>query len=370
MSIQVYRRLKLAIVAFTLLTKITTPSIADPAAQDTARYKIGIAIPLTGDFSAYGIAVEHGIEIAKNKFSKEFSNLEIIVEDNKYEAVATLNAFRKFQSEDISMVYSWGEHPFAVLAPVAQRAKVPLLAMSVDIRPGLNQSYLLRTINNPTELVGPVLIELRKGGAKNYAIIQNEDPFLTSCTNAFRSSLSSDETLTILGTVQTNETDFKSLALKLTKTNYDAIGVYLSPGQVSNFYKQLEVFKINTPTFGTDIFESTTEVNAAGPIMNGAIYPTLATPDWFSAEYKKHSANDSEMPYGYNGYAFAAITAKILNSSPTVLSAEQILERYKSIAVNDVEVDYHYVENSQGDRYLSFPITVKKIADGKFTVLQ
>jgi hypothetical protein len=40
--------------------------------------------------------MEHRIIIAKKKFSKEFSNVNFITEDNKYDAVATPNAFKKF----------------------------------------------------------------------------------------------------------------------------------------------------------------------------------------------------------------------------------------------------------------------------------
>lgn len=240
--------------------------------------------------------------------------------------------------------------------------------MSVDITPGLNTKYTLRGINSPEEFVKPVIAKLRNKGIKNIAIIKTEDPFLGSCADAFKANLSADEKVTILANVDPGELDFKTYVSKLVNANYEAIGIYLYPGRVNNFYRHMEAFRINAVTFGTDIFESIAEVKAAGPAMNGAIYPTLDTPQWFVEEYKKIYTDDSQLPYGYNGYAVAVITAKLLSQQTTKPSAEQIINLYKTAKPVDTGVSYEYKETTTGDKYLSFPLVIKKVANERFVI--
>lgn len=137
-------------------------SSAEQRAINAATIHIGVALPLTGDLEQYGAAVRNGIEIAQKKYKNEFKNIELHFEDNRYDAVSALKIFQKFQSQNVNLVYSWGEVPLGAIAPVAERAKIPLLAMSMDVHPALHQRYIIRTANDPVELVRPLAETLRK----------------------------------------------------------------------------------------------------------------------------------------------------------------------------------------------------------------
>ena len=109
--------------------------------------------------------------------------------------------------------------------------------------------------------------------------------------------LTQGEALEVVASVTPDEQDFKSQITKLKTRQFDVVGVYLLSGQVSQFYRQSKTFDFKTPTFGTDVFESRTEISQAQGGMNGAFYPNIEVPQNFSATYVKRFGNDTQIAY-------------------------------------------------------------------------
>lgn len=126
--------------------------------------KIGASIPLTGDLADYGAAIRNGFKLAESKFPERFKHLQIAFEDNRYSAQEAITVFRKLTlNHQMDLIYSWGEAPFSATAPLAEKERIPLLALSIDETPALGKRYSLRVGNSPEELLTPLLEVLRKG---------------------------------------------------------------------------------------------------------------------------------------------------------------------------------------------------------------
>jgi ABC-type branched-subunit amino acid transport system substrate-binding protein len=63
--------------------------------------KIGIILPLTGQYGHLGENVVKGIELAKEEYLKKHpgSSVELIAEDDVLEATKGLNAYKKFRAD-------------------------------------------------------------------------------------------------------------------------------------------------------------------------------------------------------------------------------------------------------------------------------
>ncbi len=348
-----------------LLSSAVEPAFAEEP-TNSRKLVIGAALPLTGELTEYGVAARNGIELAQTKFAKQFSGIDILFEDNKYDAKESISIFEKFHEQSVDLIYSWGEIPLVATAPLAERARLPVIAMSVDVTPALKKKYIIRNINEPKELVAPLLKVLREKGYKRYGFINVEDPYTNSCLSAFQDSLRAGESLKVLSTVHPSEKDLKIHAARLRQANIEVLGVYLYPGQVSALYRQLAAIHLDVPTFGTDIFESKSEISAAGPGMVGALYPNIDMPAWFPSEYLKKFGNESQIAYAYNSYAWAVITAEIFANRIEHPNAEKIMKMYSEAKGNEGGLTFEYRAAENGDHYFRYPIIVKEIVSGGF----
>ena len=214
-----------------LLASIVALGIAgayDSLAQE--KFKVGVSAPLTGDLAEYGAAVRQGIELASSEDEHSFKNLQFIFEDNQYEGSKAVSAFQKLTNIDaVRVIYNWGEPTLHSIAPIAERQRVPVVAMSLDPAPANGKKYVLRSINYSDQYASKLMQYLRSKGLKNIAIINSEDPFLNSMIAGLKRHLAQGETLEVFATVNPNDQDFKSQIARLKTRKFDVVGVYVVP---------------------------------------------------------------------------------------------------------------------------------------------
>jgi branched-chain amino acid transport system substrate-binding protein len=321
--------------------------------------KIGVSAPLTGDLAEYGTAVRNGIELAVSEDSSSFKSLQFIFEDNQYEGSKAVSAFQKLTNVDaVKVIYNWGEPTLHSIAPIAERAKVPVVAMSLDPVPAMGKTYIIRSINYSEQYAVKLLGYLRIKGFKKIAIINTEDPFLNSMIAGLKKHLSQDESLEVVATVNPEDQDFKSQIARLKTRKFDVVGVYLFTGQVSQFYRQARALDFKTPTFGTDFFESKTEISQAQGGLDGAFYPNIDVPKNFAADYLKRYGNDAQIAYAYNAYSFAKVSAALLQNAGNKLTSIEIMKLYQSPPKN---LGFSFADTKDGGRFYDFPIVIKQI---------
>lgn len=331
-----------------------------------AQYRIGVSLPLTGDLAEYGSAVQNGISLARGKFPSKLSNVEFLYEDNRYEARASVDALKKLQTNSIDILFSWGEVPINATARIVENRKIPTLVYSLDSSNTLGSSYITRISNDAKSLTAPLADVLHSRGYKKIGIVKMEDSYINACIDGLKANLTEDQKIEIISTILPGEVDMKIHALQAVKSDVEIVGVYLYPGQISSFYKALSSYLYKKPTFGTDIFESKTEISLSGPAINNAIYPNFKLPDYFYKEYTDSFKNDAEISYAYNAYAWAVITAYIVNAGDKKLTAKELVSAYRAISSKETDLNFKYKETEDGDHFYEFPIVVKEISEEHF----
>lgn len=328
---------------------------------ETGKYQIGVSCPLSGDLAEYGAAVRNGIEFAVEQEPNRFSKLAFIYEDNQYHSAKAVSALNKLQyADEIDLLYNWGEPTLHAIAPIVEKSKLPVVAMSLDPEPAISRKYIVRSINYSEQYAIKLLEYLRSKNFKKLGIIKTEDPFLNSMISGLEKNLKAGEKLDVLVAVLPEDTDFKSYISKMKNTDYDAIGVYLFTGQVSAFYRQASALKLNKPTFGTDFFESKTEIKDAQGKMDGAVYPNIAVPQDFADAYLKKYGNDNQIAYAFNAYTFAKLASDIFGKQQGELDGDMIIDLFTKSLPSSVS-EFAYKDTKDGGKFYQFNIVVKQI---------
>jgi branched-chain amino acid transport system substrate-binding protein len=324
--------------------------------------RIGVSVPLTGDLAEYGVAVQRGFELAAAEAGGK--TLEWSYEDNKYDGAQGILAYRRLRdSHKADLLFSWGEAPLHAIAPIAEREGMPTIAMSVDTVPVEGKKWTVLSVNPPSDFISTLYASLKEKSFSRMGFVVSDDPFTRGMYEEFLKAVRPPVATTLVATVTPGERDFKSIALKLARADFDAVGVFLLSGQVSQIYKELGRTKFSAQTFGTDVFESPTEIKAAGARMQGALYANIRVPKEFEARYLARYASNSQIAFAYNAYVvgrwlatdFRAFSA---GADPaTLLSAVLRGPQGEPIGIRRSE---------KGFSYLRFPIAVKKVVGGGF----
>lgn len=139
-------------------------------ADDTL--KVGINLPLSGVAAEYGEVVRNGIEMAVAENPANFSTIRFLFEDNQYDSKRAIAAYHKLRLTDqVNLVFAWGEAPALAIAPVAEKDKFPLIALSTDPKPLRNFQYTVRFINSQSEYAEKLVTYLRTQGIKKIGMV-------------------------------------------------------------------------------------------------------------------------------------------------------------------------------------------------------
>jgi ABC-type branched-subunit amino acid transport system substrate-binding protein len=333
------------------------------------KFKVGAALPLTGVIAEVGIAARNGIELAKEQHPELFTNLEFVYEDSQWDPKSAVAAFNKLvQIDKVSLVFNWGNPTSEAVAPLAEARKIPLLALSLDPSCARGRNYAIRFTNPSADFSKRLARYIKAKGYKKLGVVLAQNTYVQGLLDGLKENLADDQHVTTIATFNLSDMDFRSAVLKVKSGSFDALGVFLISGQVSTFYRQLKQQQVNTPTFGTDFFESPVEIKSAGGAMEGAVYPHLGISPQFEAQYKEKYKNDYQIAYAGNAYDLAVMLGTLFNAAPTGLSSEQILATLKSnkSSLTGVTGSAKYQHSSDGDSYFEFPIQLKRVENGGF----
>lgn len=329
---------------------------------------IGLSIPISGALQEYGAAVRNAFFLAEKDTNS--TNHEFIFQDNKYDGKSSLSSFKFLtHAKNVDIIYLWGEICLSSIASLTNSQKTPILTMSVDKRPAKNNKFILRTINPSSDFVKVLYSYLRSKSLTKIGILMTDDSYFEGLLEELENQKNELELLNIVAKVSPDKMDFKTELLKAKRNNFDALGLYLFPGQVSSAFRTARTFNMNNILkFGTDIFESRTEVKDSNNTMYDAVYPNLDIPEEFSNRYIKEFGNDLQISYAYNAY----VTAYFLLSNIELFTNkknEDLLNTIIETSMKQKNTPFLLKNEAEYGHYFSFPIKMKNITSDGFQAL-
>jgi ABC-type branched-subunit amino acid transport system substrate-binding protein len=354
-------------VFFSFLPLLAAPS----ASAESVPFKVGLSIPLSGAFADYGVAVKNGIQLAIKEKPELFENLQFIFEDDHYEPKMAVTALNKLRDVDhIDLFFVWGNESALGIAPIVEQRAIPTLVVSQHPKAGAGYRYVIRFINPAEDFSKTTLEYLRGQNYKKLAVVKSEISFFNILLDELRKNLASGEEMVVYDTFLPTDFDFRSSIAKLKTKQLDALGVYLTPPQLIEFYRQASEQGFAPPTFGTTPFENKTVLGTALKYMNGAVYSQVYVSEEFKNRYLREFGNDVQISYAANAYDFASITAKLFGTQNKRLSANEIISSYTGVAEGEGASGHYRFKNSEASgNYFEFPVVIRKIEGDKVVVV-
>jgi branched-chain amino acid transport system substrate-binding protein len=335
------------------------------------KLKVGVSLPLSGVIAECGEAIRNGINLAVSANPDSFKSIDFIFEDNQYDSKRAISAYHKLRETDrVNLIFNWGEAPTLAVAPIAERDKFPLVALSTDPNPLKNFKYTVRFINSQSEYAEKLVTHLRKQGIKRIGIVMTDDPYYVSYLAAIKSYLHLDESLYLIQSYLPGDMDFKSAILKAKAQKYDAIGIFLFIGQISSFYRQAAILNYRPRTFGGDDFDSRSEALASKGGMSNSVYAANKISNDFATRYRERFKDDAYLTYAANSYDFANMIPKLLPLKTSQAELE-IIDQLSEIKLPDGALGRaEFVKSADNGSYFRFPVVINKIVKAGVEVIE
>lgn len=221
---------KLAVWAVTLSTMVSAH-----AAEDI---KIGMILPMSGPFAAYGRQIENGarLYLSMNGDTVAGRKVELIIRDDTGVApeISRRQAQELLVKEKVDILAGFGLTPSAfAVAPLSAQAKKPMVVMNAATSAVTTKSpYIVRTSFTLPQITAPIATWAAKNGIhKVYTVVADYGPghdaeaqFKKTFTTAGGQ---------IVGEVRTpvKNPDFAPFLQKIKDTKPDAVFIFVPAGE-------------------------------------------------------------------------------------------------------------------------------------------
>ena len=343
----------------------------DQLQAEASKFKIGVITALTGRAADYGISIKNSISLARKDYPSSLNNIEFIFEDAGYDTKASVQAFKKLiEIDHVDLVYVWGATFCQAIAPLAETQGVPMIAQCVDPQIAKGRRFIIRFMNYSDQYMSQLLEHFRSKHEKKFGVILAENGYLEEMFNALKRNLTDSETVTVIGQYQADNLDFRSSLLKLRNSDFNSVGVFLTAGQIAAFYKQMKEQHISVSTFGTNFFESTSEIEASAGSMSGAIYSFNTTTPFFKSHYQESFKEGSQLGFGALAYDFALLVGDLFNASSRKFTSDEIVSLFSQITERSgiAAGSFVFQNDSEVGKYFKFPIVLKQVTSQGYDI--
>lgn len=349
-----------------ILLAILFPLAVFAEDKNSAPTKVGLILPMSGVLAEYGTAVYNGIELAKASSPEISKNCDFVLEDSKYDSKTAVSSFQKLTSiNKINIIYNWGGPTSEAISPLADHNNVALFVWSADPRVAEGKKQVIRFCNSGADY-GSVIVEyLKKQGFRNIGIVKTDNQYIESILDGVK-KFAAELPVKVIDNYQPSDQDFRTTIAKIKGEKFDALGLFLLSGQVSQFVNQLRDQKVSLPIFGTDFFESMTEVKQSQGGLIGAVFANNEVSPQFRDTYVNKYKNDLQINHAANGYDFAKFLCEKLGSQLSKISPLQTIEMATKLSpFKGEQGEAEFSTSNLGDKYFHFPVVVRKIQSDK-----
>lgn len=354
-----------AICAFFCLAFFTSNVSLSEVPHSDSKIDVGLILPLSGPLAEYGTAFQNGVDLAKKHSPNIMQHCEFHAEDSKYDSKIAVSGFNKLSKiTKAPIIYNWGGPTSEAVAPLADPQDVVLFVWSADPRVAQQRKNVVRFCNSGREYAEVLTGYLKEQNYKKIGIVKTENQYIDSILDGLVDTAGDHLNIDVIDNYLPSDQDFRSSISKIKNQKYDALGLFLLSGQVSNFARRLKEQAISVPLFGTDFFESLTEVKQAQGGLKDAIFSNNEVSPDFRKTYVQKYGNDLQINHAANGYDFATLLCSRILPDMDTFSSDTILKHVADVSSYSGEQGHtKFTSNSESDKSFPFPVVVRKVKD-------
>jgi branched-chain amino acid transport system substrate-binding protein len=319
--------------------------------------RTGIILPLSGRGTNLGQAVRNGMEMAYSDLSdKGKKRLKLFFEDDRSEPKVAVSAFEKLINVNkVSFLINATSTTGKALSPLAEKAGVPFLSLSVD--PEISRGKM-NTFNfwvTPDELAKVAVAECQKQHYTKIAIVSTVHEGSRAFVDAFLRHAAGSFKIVLQEQFLPETTDFRSFITRLKANDVDAVLNQLYLGQAGLFAKQSQQLRFSIISFAFVNYADEKEVASAAGALRGHWYVDAVDPDAkFLRRYYERFPTASTIGAAY-GYDAIQLLDRGLDQGAT---PEAVAEFLRTL------VNFKGVMGSlsaSGDNRFTIPAVVKQV---------
>ncbi|EPR42184.1 ABC transporter substrate binding protein precursor [Desulfovibrio sp. X2] len=299
-------------------------AMAVPARADTvgSPIPIGIAVAQTTNIALFGQEQVNGAKIAEEYLNANGGvngvPVKLIFQDTGGDEAGAVNAFQNLitQGKVVAIVGPTLSQQAFAADPLAERAKVPVIAPSNTAKGIPEIGEYIGRISAPMTVVAPVSLKkalaLHPGVKKVAVLFAQNDAFSTSETGVFQDAIKSlGLQIVTVQRFQTTDTDFTTQVTAVLGAEADMVVISGLAADSGNLVKQLRQFGFSGPIVGGNGLNSPNMFPVCGSLCEGILVAQAYSPEAdnpvnkafvaaFEKAYKK-------APAQFSAQSFAAV---------------------------------------------------------------
>lgn len=336
----------------------------DLSAEQKAKVKIGMLLPLSGQFAAVGSDNQQGIAVAQLEIGNA-DRMELLFADTKADGAQAVSEFRKMlDSDSIDGAFVFRGPPGMSISPISKSAHIPILGGVGNKDFALNNEYAFQLWSRSDEEGAYVAQKMHERQIKSVALFTVQDDWPVAVSNGFRAKFKElGGVLSFDQDIIPTDSDFRSLIAKVRMKKPDALFVNIGLNQIGPFVKQLRELGV-TSTVYSNFWAGKREVlEALGEAGDGLLYAEMATDLGHFKSILKDRFNASP-----SGATLSAYVATLLFSqaiSEMDRASETGHEALYKHLLNQREVRTKIGSFDVKDRFVQFPMTIREVRRGE-----
>ena len=232
------------------------PNIAYP--QESKTIKVGAILSFSGGLEQWCSHIRRGIELAAN--DEQGAPIKILFEDDHSvdKKAALTSAQKLIQIDKVDLLYSWTPSTLPTLLSVVSKSKTPLLIGAFDRNVAKHSPDVLGAFVN-YDLAAREIARFffEKRGAKRFAIVMAADEWSQTFEKPFKEEIEKlGATLAVTETILPDESDTRSLVIRLKEQKIDAILAPLYGNALFSLLREAKELKLESAiSVGDGMFE-------------------------------------------------------------------------------------------------------------------
>ena len=341
-----------------LLYLLVLSPLSTLAENSVPPLKIGFIGAFTGPGSIYGVASKNGIQMALREIPNG-TPIEVIYENDNFEPANTVTAFKKLVGSDkVDLVITMASTPSNSVAPLAEAAKVPLLAWASDPRVSRGRNYVIRTYPSGQEEGKQAAAEIVRRKLKLGSAFYSVNDYTNSVHEGFVGALP-PELLATDEEMPADTNDFKPALLRAKAKGAAFYYICLNPGQSGLFAKQLRQLGITGEIAGCENLNSWDEVKLSDNALLSSWFITLLVPEEFRQHYRAEFGDENVL----SGAALHYEMIRILRGLGDRRGGEQIISYLMDADTSGGMFSGAKFVKVEGDQFFKTALRVKEVAE-------
>ncbi|MBL7661162.1 ABC transporter substrate-binding protein [bacterium] len=349
----------LTVLIAILISQATWAEPTQSASNNLRPFKVGMILTLSGPGADYGIAIRNAVELARKDNPEKFSQINFIYENAELSPAAAITTFNKLVERDqVDLIFTWGVAFCKAIAPLAEARKIYTVGECVDEESSRGKKYFMRFMNSSRDFMETQIAALEDRKIRQIQVILSDNPYLEILSESLsRVAAARTQMVVSVERVSAAENDFRSLILKIQQRQADIVGVFLAHGQISQFYIQRRQLQATFDTFGTNYFDSQSEILVAQGTMDAAHFVSIEIKPEFIERYQKQYGNLSQIGFAAIAYEFANVIAQANAAGQTLVEFFRSERDFAGISTSE----FRFVDTPEEGPHIKFKLAEKFI---------